>query len=49
MSEPTLAKRITHAWQSKAAAIALADGSIVLVPAKPEGLKDDVDRTAADG
>ena len=41
MSESTLAKRIAQAWQSNTTTIVFADGSIVAVPAKPEGLKDE--------
>ena len=36
-----IAKLIARAWQAEAKTIVLPDGSVVLVPERPEGMRDE--------
>ena len=41
MNTSTIAKLIAGAWQAEAKTVVLPDGSVVAVPEKPEGMRDE--------
>jgi len=41
MNTSTLAKLIARAWQAEAKTIVLPDGSVVAVPERPDGMRDE--------
>jgi|GEM_PF-4020063 len=41
MNTSTLSKLIARAWQAEAKAIVLPDGSMVVVPERPDGMRDE--------